>query len=98
MMPLVSHLVLLDYNIRSGRFIVQITAKSFAKILCISLHGECTHPVSKPLVQHHVTLTSDLLHSSCYDTMVIYRNMCLPGLVKLCQVVLEITHRKDFCD
>jgi len=38
------HLVLLDYNIRSGRFYVKITEKSCAKILCIFLSGGAYAP------------------------------------------------------
>jgi len=39
----------------------------------------------------------DLLHTSCCDTMGIYRNMCQLGLVKICWAVLEISRRKIFC-
>jgi len=37
------HLVLLDYNIRSGRFYIQITEKTCVKILCMFFTGVRTH-------------------------------------------------------
>ena len=43
-----------------------------------------------------MTLIFDLLHSSRCDTMGIYRNICLPGLVKIRRIVLEIYRRKWF--
>jgi len=71
----------------------------------------CLHQVSKSLGL--TTLTFDHLHYSCRDTMGTYHNMCLPGLVKICQIcpswcpnqIKEISCRKrdlwpilDLCD
>ena len=44
-------------------------------------------------ISSHVILTFSLLHPSCCDTMGIYCDMCLPGLVKICS---RIVHGK-FC-
>jgi len=38
----------------------------------------------------------DLLHTSCCDTMGIYRNMWLLALVKICPTVLEISGQKVY--
>jgi len=43
-----------------------------------------------------VTLTSDFLHPNCYNTMVIYCNVCLTGRVKICQIVLEISRQNGW--
>jgi len=43
-----------------------------------------------------VTLTLDLLHPSCCDTICICHNICLLGLVKTHQTVLEICRWKGF--
>ena len=43
-----------------------------------------------------VTLTFDLLQQSC-DITGIYRNVCLRDCVMICQIILEMSHRKDFC-
>jgi len=40
----------------------------------------------------------DLTHPSCCDTNGIYHNMCLPSLVKICPIVLEICRQKHFCN
>jgi len=42
----------------------------------------------------YATLNFDLLHQSCCDTTGIYPNMCLRGLVKIRQIVLETSCRK----
>ena len=42
-----------------------------------------------------MTLTFDLLHPSCCDTIGIYHNMCLPGLVKSPQFFLRNLTERD---
>jgi len=37
----------------------------------------------------HMALTFDTLHPSCCDTMGIYRNMCLLGLVRIRRIVFK---------
>jgi len=43
-----------------------------------------------------VTLTYDLLHPRCCDTKGIYHNMCLPELVKICQILSRYLNKRDF--
>jgi len=43
-----------------------------------------------------MTVTFDLLHQDSCNTMGVYRNMCLPGLVWIHQTDLEISCQKGF--
>jgi len=44
------------------------------------------------------TLTLDAMHPSCYDTIDIYHNICLAGLVQIRPSVLEKSRQRDFCN
>jgi len=43
-------------------------------------------------------MTSDLLHPGCCEITGIYRDMCLPGLVKIRLMVLRYLAERGFCD
>jgi len=81
----------------SGSWLIIIRIKFFNTIVCnyrkwLNLIGRRKRPpnLSSALCD------LNLLHASCCDTLGIYCNACLPGLVK---IVLEISHQKGFsCD
>jgi len=43
-----------------------------------------------------VNYTFDLLDPGCCDRIGIYRNMCLPGLAKICWIDLDTFGRNGF--